>query len=308
MTFTPEHDEQTRFERLTQAIRPGATLLRIWPLEGGVSAQAAAFEIAHPDGTTERLVVRRHSAIDKSHNPDIARDEFRLLNVLHASGLATPAPVFVDHGNEIFDTPCLIVEYVDGSTDIAPTALPDALRQMAIYLARLHSLDLGQHCLQFLPPRDDPVRSILQHLASTPKADRIRDALDTRGPFLRMNDRVLLHGDYWPGNILWRDDRLTAVIDWEDAAIGEPLADLAGCRLELLWKFGYSAMTDFTAHYTSKASIDLANLPYWELYVATGAATHLAEWGLDAATEADMRRKTTAFLERAADDLARHHH
>jgi aminoglycoside phosphotransferase (APT) family kinase protein len=35
----------------------------------------------------------------------------------------------------------------------------------------------------------------------------------------------LLHGDYWPDNTLWRDGRLVCVIDWEDAALGDPLAD-----------------------------------------------------------------------------------
>jgi aminoglycoside phosphotransferase (APT) family kinase protein len=38
---------------------------------------------------------------------------------------------------------------------------------------------------------------------------------------------VLLHGDFWPGNALWRDGALVAILDWEDAAIGDPLADVA---------------------------------------------------------------------------------
>jgi aminoglycoside phosphotransferase (APT) family kinase protein len=34
--------------------------------------------------------------------------------------------------------------------------------------------------------------------------------------------------------VLWRDGRIVAVIDWEDAQVGDPLADLANTRLELL--------------------------------------------------------------------------
>ena len=34
-------------------------------------------------------------------------------------------------------------------------------------------------------------------------------------PPVQVNRPVLLHGDFWPGNILWRDGRLVAVIDWE---------------------------------------------------------------------------------------------
>lgn len=299
-----KHDEFSRIKQLVQTIRPGCTLRRAWPLEGGVSAQVTAFEIEQPDGRTERLVIRRHGAIDKGHNPDIARDEFSLLAILHQAGLAVSKPVYHDSANQIFPTPYIVVEYIDGSIDIIPTDLPDALRQIAVFLARLHALDLGKHGVHFLPRREDPVDGILQHLSHTPNADRIHAALDACGPFSSMNERVLLHGDYWPGNIMWRDGRIAAVLDWEDAAIGDPLADLAGCRLELLWKFGLSAMADFTAHYTAMASIDLANLPFWELYVASGASAHMSEWGLDPATEADMHRKTNTFLERATSDLA----
>ena len=72
---------------------------------------------------------------------------------------------------------------------------------------------------------------------------------------------MLVHGDYWPGNILWRDGRIVAVVDWEDAAVGEPLADLANCRLEILWSFGIEAMNDFTDDYRSLMTVDFTNLP-----------------------------------------------
>ena len=62
---------------------------------------------------------------------------------------------------------------------------------------------------------------------------------------------MLLHGDFWPGNILWRYGQLVAVIDWEDAALGDPLADVANSRLEILWAFGIDAMQSFTHYYQS---------------------------------------------------------
>lgn len=69
-----------------------------------------------------------------------------------------------------------------------------------------------------------------------------------------------LHGDYWPGNVLWRAGRLAAIIDWEDAALGDPLADLANCQFELLWAWGRGAMQQFTAEYLAAAPIDTAAL------------------------------------------------
>jgi aminoglycoside phosphotransferase (APT) family kinase protein len=43
--------------------------------------------------------------------------------------------------------------------------------------------------------------------------------------------------------VLWRDGRIVAVIDWEEAAFGDPMADLANSWLEIVWHFGTAAMT-----------------------------------------------------------------
>ena len=39
-------------------------------------------------------------------------------------------------------------------------------------------------------------------------------------------DRVLLHGDLIPGNVLVADGRLTAVLDWGGLGVGDPAQDL----------------------------------------------------------------------------------
>lgn len=46
-------------------------------------------------------------------------------------------------------------------------------------------------------------------------------------PRMRAFDPVFRHGDIWFGNILVEGDRVTGIIDWEDAAIGDPALDLA---------------------------------------------------------------------------------
>ena len=115
---------------------------------------------------------------------------------------------------------------------------------------------------------------------------------------------VLLHGDFWPGNVLWRDGRLAAVIDWEDATLGDPLADLAISRLEILWAFGIDAMFRFTHHYQSITPFDFANLAYWDLCAALRPASKIAEWGLDDMTEKAMREGHRLFVAQAFEMLS----
>lgn len=99
---------------------------------------------------------------------------------------------------------------------------------------------------------------------------------------------VMLHGDYWPGNILWQEGGLAAVIDWENAVIGEPLADLANSRLEVLWAFGLDALQAFTRSYQEVREIETACLSYWDLWAVLKPAAKMWTWGLSPGKEREM--------------------
>ena len=74
---------------------------------------------------------------------------------------------------------------------------------------------------------------------------------------------------------------LVCVLDWEDAVVGDPLADVANARMELTMAFGAAAASDFTRHYEELApSVDLAALPSWDLYAALPHAGRMGEWQL----------------------------
>ena len=126
----------------------------------------------------------------------------------------------------------------------------------------------------------------------------IRAALESV-PTPLAREMVLLHGDYWPGNILWREDRLVGVIDWEDAQVGDPIADLANSRLEILWAFGIEAMHEFTGHYQALTGRDRAHLPYSDLAASLRPAGKFAVWAGDAAREKEMRDAHRWFVEQA---------
>jgi aminoglycoside phosphotransferase (APT) family kinase protein len=253
-----------------------------------------AFAIEMPDGRIEKLVVRRHGKLDLARSPRSAANEFALLQVLDAAGVAVPRPRHLDRSGAFFAAPCVVLDYVEGQTEFAPLDLDDYLAQIAAQLARIHALD-GGGALRFLP------RTEAGAIAVDPAAvtGAVAAAVHRMRPPVQVNPSVLLHGDFWPGNILWRDRRLVAVIDWEDASIGDPLSDLGGSRLEILWAFGIDAMRRFTERYRAITAVDLANLPYWDLSAALAAAGELHAWGLDAPAEHAMREKLALFIDGA---------
>lgn len=289
------------FHQLVQRVEPRARLLRHWALTGGVSAQVTALEIERADGETRRLIVRRHGERDRAHNSHIAADEFRLLQRLTAAGIAAPAPYHLDESGEIFPTPVIVVEFVDGETIFEPADMDDFIEQLTVHLVQVHRVDatdlnfLPRHSAGFGPP--PPV------LDESLSEGRIRAALTAHGPATPRNGPTLLHGDYWPGNLLWQDGQLVAVLDWEDAAIGDPLADLANTRLEILWACGPAAMEQFTERYRSMTALDVTDLPYWDLRAALRPASKLSTWELSPAVEQRMRAQHRIFVERAVGGL-----
>ena len=300
--------EDKKFVQVVQKIDHQSKLLRAWPLKGGVSAQVTALETLQPDGQTKKMIVRKPGDIDLKHNPHVAANEFKLLQLLQSIGLSTPKPYYLDQSGEIFSTPYLVIEYIEGNPEFDPVDVPNLIFQLAIHLVRIHQVDVSQLDVSFLPKPEkiyaEKLRERPTNVDESLDEGHIRDALEALWPFPQRNTSVLLHGDFWPGNILWKDGQLVAVLDWEDAMVGDPLADVANSRLEILWAFGVDAMQRFTHQYQSMTTTDFTYLHYWDLCVALRPITQIALWGLDGATERTMRERHRWFVTQAIEKLS----
>jgi aminoglycoside phosphotransferase (APT) family kinase protein len=264
--------ELNAYQRILHAISPGSQLLRAWRLPGGISAQMTVLEGEDETGHLRRLVVRRHGPTALKHDPDIVKNEYELLTVLHRKGLLVPMTILLDLSKEILPSPYLVEAYIDAQPDYAPADLHDFLRQFALHLVKIHDAELSVVDLPFLPHHYDEVERRLHLRPAQPvqfmHEGRIRQVLLDAWPLVTMNVTTLLHGDYWPGNVLWKEGELRAVVDWEDASLGDPLFDLSIARLDLLYICGLEAMTAFTEYYQSNRPVDTTYLPYWDLYAA----------------------------------------
>ncbi|MDR0270654.1 phosphotransferase [Paenibacillus sp.] len=292
------------WEQAIWKIDPGAKLLRAWELKGGVSAQVTALQIEKSDGSLAKLVVRQHGKADRSRNPYIARDEFLLLQALKEAGLPASAPYVVYDSEDSDYTPFIVTNFVEGISNISLTDVPNAMTQLAAVLTDIHHVDREERSLHFLPQQIDLCSAKLEkrpeQMDNSLSEGRIRIVLESVWPLPQMNRDVLLHGDFWPGNIMWKDGCIAAVIDWEDAAQGDPLYDLANSRLEMLWAYGVAAMLQFTYQYQLRNSdLDFTKLSYWDLYAVLKPASSLSDWGLEADTERQMREKHRWFTDQA---------
>jgi len=174
-------------------------------------------------------------------------------------------------------------------------------QQVAAALRRVHTTDPADFA--FLPHAAEHLRHKLAHpppeLDEALQEGHVRGLLSAQLTLLAERPLALLHGDFWSGNLIWQHGRLAAIIDWEDACLGDPLADVSNARLELLWKFGAAHMTAFTEAYRVHAPFAPAVLAFWDLAAALRAAHKLSAWGLDAVTEQRMIAQHREFVAQA---------
>lgn len=309
-----------KFEQLVQTIAPQSRSLRTWPLKGGISAEMTALEIKHSDGQISSMIVRQPSEETLRRNPRSVENEFKILQLIKSLGLATQTPYYLDQSGTIFSKPYLVIEYIDGKPEFASSPGADFIFQLAEHLTKIHSADWLNQDISFLPRQANQCAELFHRQLTNldPFLDdgRIRAVLEEVLPLPQQNASVLLHGDYWPGNILWQDNTLVAVIDWEDAKIGDPLTDFAISRLDILWIFGVDAMHSFTDSYQSLMDIDYVNLPSWDLCAALRLSRligpDLAGWtrffipfGRNDITEHTFREHIQFFITQAVEKLKR---
>lgn len=283
------------FQAILARYDPALRLVAATPLEGGVSASVIRLDVQGPAGP-RALVLRRHGAADLAWNPQVAAQEFALLRHLHAAGQPVPEPLFLDDAGDLLPTPYLLQSFVRG--DGCPPADPGPA--LAACLADIHALPTAD--IGFVGRRADQIARLLQEPTGQPDSERLRTLLRARWPFGR--GEVLQHGDFWPGNVIWDAGHLMAVIDWEDAALGDPLGDLGHTRVELLWSHGPGSVAAFTDRYATLAGgLDDARLRLWDLMALLDKLPRIHRWGLPEAELARMRRLAAGFARAAWEGL-----
>lgn len=264
-----------------------------WKLHGvhPISRRASTLEISNDLKQRKRLILLSHSDGDRERNPQIARDEYRLLHLLHNAGLPVAQPMHLD---ETHHPPFFIASYIAGSTRHSTADLPGFCGKLADTLTAIHAVDLCRHEFSFLPLQEE---TILQRLQSVDaKEDQAVTLMRSAMRQIKMNPPTLLHGDFWPGNLIWEDDCVSGIIDWEDAMLGDPLGDLSKSRLEILWALETEAMTVYTEHYLARnPKLDATCLPFWDLWGALRLG-HFASFATDADRIPMMRAEYDCFV------------
>jgi aminoglycoside phosphotransferase (APT) family kinase protein len=173
-----------------------------------------------------------------------AGDVFRqaaLLRSLATADVPVPTVVWADSGEEALGAPYIIMQWMPGQ-ECFPLDPPETFRsdvasrfvwrEAIAALRRLgtvHNVDLPP---EWLPPvpliaellRWEPT------LRKAPDSEWVSLGLAARDALLdhlpQSELAGLVHGDFQPANLLFFGNRVSAIIDWDLAFVGDPLIDL----------------------------------------------------------------------------------
>jgi len=234
-------------------------------------------------------VLRRDAAatIAESHS---RVHEHAVLEAAFDDGVCVAPPVIACADAQVLGVPFSLMGFRAGigyGPKLVRVPRSDADRERLVErlgeeLARIHAIDVERPALAFLGPAPaDPVGAQLQGVSDGLDALAVaRPVLERALHLARASAPVatgttLVHRDFRTGNLLVDEHRLSAVLDWEFAGLGDPMSDI-GWFCARCWRFsrpdleagGLGARATLYRAYARVAgrAVDDAAVRWWELF------------------------------------------
>ena len=244
---TPENQQQrlSRYLAMRYPTLAADAVRSVRIVPGGRGKETSLVELSANDVLPSRLVLRRDLSL--SVTGTCAYAEFPLLQTVAALGLPVPTPLLAEKDpTHLGGSFIIMTEIVDARTGgelfaelndltlLAPSFAPDLVRALAkLHTVRTHpsGADLGGHAAG-----DDPLgrvrgfQQMFRGIVNKPPlhvATELGFAWLLANPLPEHRPHRLVHGDIGLHNVLVREGKLAAILDWELAHLGDPAEDIA---------------------------------------------------------------------------------
>jgi aminoglycoside phosphotransferase (APT) family kinase protein len=272
---------------LLKRIVPRSSLLKIELLPGSFSNHTHLIEVRLPNGNLYKLVVRRYKVFGDYDRGEKAHREFKAFELLNKHQVPAPEPLLLDEVGEILGSPGIVIQFLKGSLMMeVPSDSIDWARKLAKALARIHSIHCGKEEQKYLLKGNEEATWFLKHdtpphyMQDYPGGADLWHTLYELSTDFQADSPSLLHIDYWSGNILWHENEISAVLDWEEAAYGDPAVDVAYARMNMFLMGAPDAADEFLHVYQSELGRKLKNLGFWELAASVRPMVDPVDWNI----------------------------
>ena len=274
-------------QALMDGIAPGSAVLSIGLLPGSFSNHTHVVEARLQNGNPYKIVVRRYKVFGDYDRGEKAQREFKTFELLNRQRVPAPEPLLLDVSAEILGSPGIVTTFVEGNLMMdVPSDASEWARKLARTLARIHSIPCGNDEQEFLLNGneqaawflnyDSPPRYMQEYPGGDDLWQRMRDLFSQ----FQADAPSLLHIDYWSGNILWHENEISAVLDWEEASYGDPAVDVGYARMNMILMGAPNAADEFLSVYESEMGREVKNVGFWELAASVRPMTDPVDWNV----------------------------
>ena len=256
-------------------------------LHGSYSNFTQLLRIENPDKPLRQIILRRYNPENYEEGHDKPACEFRALQLLHRGGIPVPPPLLLDEDGSMLGLPGIVTDFVPGAQIEPPTEAPRWGEMSAVnarMLARIHQTPFSEADRALLMDNNVEVAWFIKSGVLPDYMERDSDGAivwnlvnEHWRKRLPVSPRFQ-HTDYWSGNILWQGDRISAVVDWEEAGHGDPACDVAYARMEYFLEGLPDAAETFLRVYLAETGWQLPNLAVCELAASVRPMTDPAGW------------------------------
>ena len=220
---------------------PQIAATEVIPIPGGRSKKTFFITIGGTEVLPTAMVIRQDYAL--RYEGTKVRDEYQPLAKLSAMGLPVPRPLLLEAAESEIGPPFMLVERLRGTAPGSyfglKTPCPGAFRDLARMLASLHRTAPAELGFAAGSATANGLESLIDQyeLKWRTNATKASPLVDYAYAWARHEARrdpgmlAVVHGDSGPYNFLIDTDRLTAVLDWEFAHVGDPAEDLGIARV-----------------------------------------------------------------------------
>lgn len=240
-------------------------------LEGG---QSAAIHRLVLDGRGD-VILQRFVLDWISDEPWAPANEALVLGLLADTPVPAPEMIAADLEGQDTGVPTVLMTALPGTVVWDPPELGSWLDAVIDVMMNIHSTPAPRELRQWEPyaPENAPPAWTRHHWAW----ERARTAYHDARP---SSDRVFLHRDFHPGNILWQQDAVSGVVDWVSSCAGPVQEDVAHCRVNLAIHHGQTVADRFLQRWIH-ASGQPEYHPYWDLLTAVSMGGDVPDHQLD---------------------------
>ena len=167
--------------------------------------------------------------------------EYKILKVLNQNDLRVPIPFYLYDKKELSTDDFYIMEFIEGDT-IANDQVAESYDQsqkktitesFIKALTEIHNFNVINSELSNLGKHEDYVVRQINRWNKQFQSQKVREIKELESATNLLLDYIppqqtvgIVHGDYRLDNVRVKDNKVTAVLDWELCTLGDPLADM----------------------------------------------------------------------------------